>query len=174
MEALEAVLTLRDVAEFEDKPVPKEIKLKILEAARSSQTGLNLQHWRFILVQEKENLKKLAEDSTTGKWIENANFAIIVLTDPKYRFHVLDAGRVIQNMKIAAWNYGVISRVYTGFDEEAMRRDFKIPNNLQPSAVLGFGYPKRRITGKRKNRKPLEELVFIEYYGNSFSVDKIK
>ena len=40
--------------------------MKILEAARSTGTGLNTQHWRFILVENKENLKLLAKDSF--KW----------------------------------------------------------------------------------------------------------
>ena len=42
--------------------VPSEIRSKVLEVARLSGTGLNSQHWRFILVENKQNLKKLAED----------------------------------------------------------------------------------------------------------------
>jgi hypothetical protein len=48
-----------------------------------------------------------------------------------------------------------------------MRNDFKIPSNLNISAVVGFGFPKNNITGRRKNRKPLNELAYYEVYGNS-------
>jgi hypothetical protein len=51
-----------------------------------------------------------------------------------------------------------------------MRNDFKIPLNLSISAVLGFGYPKKSITGKRKNRKSVNELAFNEVYGNSENI----
>jgi hypothetical protein len=51
-----------------------------------------------------------------------------------------------------------------------MRNDFKIPANLSISAVVGFGLPKKPITGKRKNRKPLNELAFNESYGNSENI----
>ncbi len=168
MEVYDYVITKLDIREYSQKEIPKDIKLKILEAARSTGSGKNLQHWRFIVVKDKENLKKLADDSITGKWIVNANFAVIVLTDPKYPFHLIDAGRVVQNMQIAAWGYGIASCIFTGINKEKLRKDFNIPEDLEPSVVVGFGYPVKKIKGK-KNRKPLNELVFIEKYGNPFN-----
>jgi len=119
-------------------------------------------------VQDPSNLKRLAEDSTTSAWTEYANFAVIVLSDPRYRFHSIDAGRAAQDMQIAAWNFGVISCVFTGIKEEDLRKDFNIPSEMNPSIVVGFGYPVRKIVG-RKNRKPLDELVYLERYGSSFA-----
>jgi Nitroreductase len=171
MSVFDHVKTKLDFREFSEKEVPKDIKLKILEAARYSSSGINSQHWRFILVQDKENLKKLADDSTTGKWVAKANFAIIVVTNPKYNFHLIDAGRVAQNMQLVAWENGVISCIFTGFKEDQLKKDFNIPNDLKPSVVIGFGYPPRKIIGK-KNRKPLEELVFIEKYDNKLDLQK--
>ncbi|MFZ8849158.1 MAG: nitroreductase family protein [Thermoproteota archaeon] len=168
MEVYDYVIKKLDIREYSQKEIPKDIKLKILEAARSTGSGKNLQHWRFIVVKDKENLKKLADDSITGKWIVNANFAVIVLTDPKYPFHLIDAGRVVQNMQIAAWGYGIASCIFTGINKEKLRKDFNIPEDLEPSVVVGFGYPVKKIKGK-KNRKPLNELVFIEKYGNPFN-----
>jgi nitroreductase len=77
------------------KEVPFEIRLKLLEAARLTGSGLSTQHWRFILVDNKENLEKLAEDIASGSWVKGANFAIIVLTNPEYSFHLIDAGRAL-------------------------------------------------------------------------------
>ena len=99
MDAFECIATKLDVREFSMRDVALEIRSKILEAARLTGTGMNTQHWRFILVERKDNLKKLAEDSTSGSWVASANFAIIVLTNPKYGFHLIDAGRVLQNMQ---------------------------------------------------------------------------
>lgn len=73
-------------------------------------------------------------------------------------------------MQLSAWDNGIGSGIYTGIKDEKMRNDFRIPSNLSISAVVGFGYPKNSITGKRKNRKPLSELAFNEVYGNSDSV----
>jgi nitroreductase len=68
-------------------------------------------------------------------------------------------------MQLTAWDSGVTSRIYTGIKQAEMRRDFGIPEGLNSTVVVGFGYPKRRILG-RKNRKPLSELAFLERFGN--------
>jgi nitroreductase len=163
MDAFDCIATKLDVREFSPQKVPSEIKSKVLEAARLTGTGLNTQHWRFILVEG--GLKKLANDSTSGAWVSGANFAVIVLTNPKYKFHMIDAGRVVQNMQLAAWNYGVASGVFTGIKDEQFRSDFAIPQDLNPSMIAGFGYPARKLTGK-KSRVPLGEIAFLEKYGN--------
>lgn len=168
MDVYDAVLTKLDVREFSPKPVPPSMKSKILEAARMTQSGNNTQHWRFILIQDPANLKTLAKDSKWGKWVDKVNFAIIVLTDPSLGYHLIDAGRVVQDMEVTAWGAGVASCVFTGLDEDACRKDFNIPKNLSPSIVVGFGYPVRKLIGK-KSRKPVSELVSMEKFGNRFS-----
>jgi len=165
MNTQDCIATKLDIREFSKENVPSNMISTILNSARYSGSGLNTQHWRFIIIKEKNNLEKLSEDSTSGQWIVGANFAIIILTDPKYGFHLLDAGRVIQNMQLSAWDNGVGSGIYTGIKDEKMRNDFKIPSNLNISAVVGFGFPKKSIIGK-KNRKPLNELMCNEVFGN--------
>ncbi len=106
MDTYETILSKLDIRQFDSKKVPAEVKSRVLESARASGTGNNKQEWRFILVQEKEMLKKLAEDSTSGGWVVSANFAVIVLSDPTLGFHLIDAGRAVQNMELAAWDQG--------------------------------------------------------------------
>ncbi|MGB6673098.1 MAG: nitroreductase family protein [Candidatus Nitrosopolaris sp.] len=170
MDTFQCIATKLEIREFSAQDVPSEIRLMILEAARLTGTGLNTQHWRFILVNNKQNLKTLAGDSTSGKWVAGANFAVIILTNPEYNFHLIDAGRVLQNMQLAAWNQGVGSGLFTGIQEEKLRNDFGIPRELSPTVVLGFGYPARQLTGKRKKRLPLDKLVYYEKYGSSKTV----
>ena len=166
MDATEAVRTKLDVREFGSKSVAAEVKLAVLEAARLTQSGVNSQHWRFILVQEPNNLKRLADDSTSGSWVARANFAVIICTDPKKAYHQIDAGRAAQDMQLTAWDHGVASCLYTGMKLPELRKDFGIPENLAPTTVVGFGYPEKKLLGK-KNRKPLSEVAYLEKYGNS-------
>ena len=167
MDTYDAIVTKLDVREFSDRHVEDKIKTRILQAARYTGSSSNSQHWRFILVQDKKNLATLAQDSTTGLWVKNADFAVIINIDPKIPASSIDAGRVLQDMELAAWDFGVVSRIFTGFKEPDLRRDFGIPQELKLAAVLGFGYPVRKIKGK-KSRKPLEELVFAESYGKPY------
>jgi len=165
MDTFDCIATKLDSRQFSVQPVPSDISNMILDAARLTGSGLNTQHWRFILVKNRDNLKRLAQDSTSGAWVEGANFAVIDLTNNEFGFHLIDEGRVAQNMQLAAWNKGVISGIYTGVNEENLRSDFKIPPSINISLILGFGYPKKPISGKGKNRLPLEELVYEEVYG---------
>jgi len=174
MDVFEAITTKIEVREYDSKKaVPKDIKLKVLEAARLTGSGINVQEWRFILVEDSRNLKQLADDSTSGKWVAGANFAVIILTDPSKDFHQIDAGRALQDMQIAAWSFGVGSGLFTGFQNQKLRKDYAIPSNLEPTIVVGFGYPAKKITGKRKNRMPLEEIAYLEKYGNKLDQARI-
>jgi nitroreductase len=168
METYETILTKLDIRKFSSKKIPRDLIVKILEAARSTGTAFNAQDWRFILVQETSRLMQLAKDSTRGHWVEDAPFAIIVLTDPSQPDHGLDAGRAVQNMQLAAWSYGLGSGLFTIINEDAMKRDFKVPKKMHIAAVVAFGYPERKISGERKNRKPLSEVVHLNDYGRGF------
>lgn len=169
MDTFESISTKLETREYAPKPVPSDVKRKVLEAGRLTASGINAQHWRFVVVQEPSRVKKLAEDSTTGQWVASADFAVLVLTDPKYGFHSFDAGRVVQDMQLAAWNYGVSSRVYTGFKKELMAKDFGLPADLNLTVVVGFGYPAKRILGK-KNRLPLDQIAFSDRYGQKLAL----
>ncbi|MHB8108350.1 MAG: nitroreductase family protein, partial [Candidatus Cryosericum sp.] len=93
MDTYESIATKLDVREFAKKQVPRDTKRKILEAARLTGSSMNTQHWCFILIQERSNLEKLAADSTSGQWIAGADFAVLILVNPKVPGYMIDAGR---------------------------------------------------------------------------------
>ncbi|MDV3277914.1 MAG: nitroreductase family protein [Nitrososphaerales archaeon] len=169
MDTFDCIATKLEPTEYAEKRVPTDVKKKVLEAARLTASGVNYQHWRFVLIQDPARVKKLADDSTTGHWVGGADFAVLVLTNPKYNFHAFDAGRVVQDMELAAWNYGVASRVFTGFDKEKVARDFALPSDLSLTVAVGFGYPAKKLLG-RKNRRPLGEIAFLDRYGQKLQL----
>jgi nitroreductase len=170
LDAYDAVVSKLDMREFASKSVPSDVKMKVLDAGRLTGSGMNVQHWRFILIQGRDRLKTLADDSTTGQWVQGADFAVIVLTNPKYGFHALDAGRAVQSMQVAAWNFGVASCIFTGVRRGALERDFRLPKELSQSVIIGFGYPTRKLAGKKK-RKPISEVAFLDRFGKLLSLD---
>src|SRR5437867_53198 len=164
MEVFEAVKTRLETREFEKRQVSAEAKRDILEAARLAPSAMNVQRWRFVLLDRPEDLKKLAEISTTGRWIAGADFAIVVLTDPEDRYGLFDAAKAITHMQLVAWSRGIGSAHYTGYDEAKMKALINVPTGLTVVAVLGFGYPARKVVGK-KNRLPIDEIAFHEKFG---------
>lgn len=162
MEVSRAIETRIEVREYADESVEEATKGRIMEAGRLASSGKNTQHWRFVLVDEPDDLERLARVSPTGGWIAGADFAVVVVTDPTYEYHDLDAGRAITYMQLAAWEAGVGSCIYTGVDETGRRDLLGIPEDNAVSAVVGFGVPPvpvEDVVG-RKDRVPLKEIAY--------------
>lgn len=157
MQVHDAIETRLELREFADEPVPDAIKHNILNAGRLAPSGLNKQHWQFILIDDETQLTELANVSPSGQWISGADFAIAVCTDPEFDFHEIDAGRAITHMQFAAWEEGVGSRIYT-VDQQDVRDLLDIPDDYSLTLVGGFGYPQTEVQGI-KDRKPLDAVA---------------
>ena len=168
MEVSAAIRTLFAVRSYQDKPVPDAVVRRILEAGRMSGSASNRQPWHFIVVQDRDTLRKLAQLAGTGPYIAQAPLAIVVAIDNSIRFAVSDASRAIQCMFLAAWADGVGSN-WVGFGElEGVKDLLNIPAELDVLAVLPFGYPVAALGHGRKRRKPLAEIAHRERFGRSF------
>ena len=86
---------------------------RIVEAGRLTGSGMNGQPWHFIVVRDRETLRKLGALASSGAYVAQAPLAVVVATD-KSRFAVSDASRAIQSMMLAAWEDGVGSN-WVGF-----------------------------------------------------------
>jgi nitroreductase len=71
------IKTRRSVREYLDTPLSEETIKKVIDAGRYAPTGLNLQPWRFVVVQNKEMLKKLSDYAKPilVKNLEGRNYA---------------------------------------------------------------------------------------------------
>jgi nitroreductase len=170
MDVTEAVQTRIDVREYSDEPVDEETKREILDAARVASSGRNTQHWRFILLQDEDRLTELAERSPSGGWIGDATFAVAVLTNPEWDFHQIDAGKAITHMQLTAWDHGVGSCMFTT-DDESVYEFLGVPEKLELTATVGFGYPPNEIKGI-KDRRPLDKIAYSETFGTPLDVDE--
>lgn len=163
MDVTEAIETRIEVRDYSDEPADDETKMAILDAGRLASSGRNLEHWRFILLDDEDDIQRLAELSPTGSWVADADFVIVICTDPSYDFNEIDAGRALTHMQLRAWDVGVGSCIYT-VDQRAVDDFLEIPDDYHLTAVVGFGYPEHEIRGI-KNRMPLEDIAFDGRFG---------
>ncbi len=167
MDVFEAVRTLLAVRSYQDKPVPEETLRRILEAGRLTASGMNAQPWHFILVEDRDTLRRLAEAAPTGPYTAQAALAIVVAID-KTRLAVSDASRAIQSMMLTAWSEGVGSN-WVGFMRlEAVKPVLGVPDELDVLAILPMGYPKDKVGQGKKERKPLNEIAHRGQWGEPF------
>ncbi len=167
MEVYDAIRTVLAVRAYKDKPVPSEIVLRIVEAARLTASSMNGQPWHFIIVEDSDTLKKLGALARSGPYIAQAPLAIVVAME-KSIYAVSDASRAIQSMILTAWSEGVGSN-WVGFENlSAIRPLLGIPDNIDVLAILPFGYAAKEIGKGKKKRKPLPEVAHRERFGQPF------
>ena len=167
MEAFEAVRTLLAVRRYLDRAVPEAVIRKIVEAGRLTGSAMNLQPWHFVVVQDRETLRRLGSLARSGPYVAQAPLAIVVAVE-KSSYAVSDASRAIQSMMLVAWSEGVGSN-WVGFGGlDKVNALLGIPAGLDALAILPFGYPAERIGRGKKSRKPLRSVAHRERYGQTF------
>jgi nitroreductase len=164
MEAFEAVRTLLAVRRYLDRPIPESIVKKIVEAGRLTGSAMNLQPWTFIVVQDRQMLRRLVTLARSGPYVADEPLAIVVAVE-KTGYAVSDASRAIHSMLLVAWSEGVGSN-WVGFNNlEKVNALLEIPAGLDVLAILPSGYPASKIGRGKKNRKPLRAVAHRERYG---------
>jgi nitroreductase len=168
MNVSDAIRTKRAVRTFQDKQLPEDVIIAILNSGRRSQSSKNEQTWQFVAIKDKAILKTLSE---CGKWaghIADAALAVAILTpDPTEKFQTMfDAGQAAAFMQLAAWELGVGSCPASIYGPEKARQILGFPSEFFLRIVLSFGYPSDEKTisaaPKKGGRKVLEEVVHWE------------
>ncbi len=167
MEVFEAVRTLLAVRSYQNIPVPAESIRRIVEAGRLTASGMNAQPWHFIVVENPETLRALAQHARTGPYITQAPLAIVVAI-AQTPLAVSDASRAIQSMLLTGWAEGLGSN-WVGFSKLDPIKDLLgIPAELDVLAILPFGYPAGELGKGKKQRKPLGEVASRERFGQPY------
>jgi nitroreductase len=146
--------------------VSDEVIVKIIEAGRLAPSAMNLQPWHFIVIRDRETIKALGPICTSGRFVVDASFAVVVVTDPSNKWHEIDGARAVQNMALSAWNEGVGSCWIGAINREKVKEILEIPKNLHVLTILPFGYPEEFTVKRKKNRKSLDEILHREKFGN--------
>jgi nitroreductase len=165
METLECIRRCVAVRDFTPEPVADPILRRVLEAGRWAQSSKNSQPWHFIVIEDRETLEKLSSLTPTGPHLARAPMGIAVATIGAKMPHV-DASRAIQNMVLAAWDQGLGTCWIANYDEEEVKRLLNLPEEAVFITAMPYGHPTDAEAARRKRRKPLEEIVHWERFGN--------
>jgi nitroreductase len=170
MDALECIASRRSIRRFLDMPIDKETIMDIVDAGHLAPSSGNVQDWRFVVVDDKELMKKLSEHSLGQDCVHNAAFLIVVFADPEQTerhyglrgsrlYTVQNCSAAIQNMLLAAHAMD-IGAVWVGaFDEDKIKVLLDAPANVRPQAIIAFGYP-----AEMPDTKVVKDLNTITYF----------
>jgi nitroreductase len=139
----EAIRTKRAVRQFQDKPLPEEAAIAILNAGRRSQSSKNTQPWKFIAIRDRDRLIALSKLGDWAGHLAGAAMGVAILTpDPAKRFSIMfDAGQCASYMQLAAWELGIGSCLASIYQPDKARELLGFPEDLHLRIAISFGYP---------------------------------
>ena len=161
------MLTVMAVRGYKEKPVPRDIVRRIVEAGRLTGSSMNGQPWHFVVVEDRDALRQLGRLARSGPYIAQAPLAVVVAIE-KTRYAVSDATRAIQSMILTAWSEGVGSNWVGFLGLTEVKPLLGIPDDLDVLAILPFGFPAQALGRGKKRRKPLSEVAHRERFGHPF------
>ncbi|MCZ0861188.1 nitroreductase family protein [Methanocorpusculum sp. MG] len=154
------------VRKFKEEEIPQEFIRKALECASKAPTGRNKQPWIFVVIKNKETLKKIAELAPNGKFIEGAAVGILVFGEADWKFTVEDCCAATENLLLALHAYGYGGCWIAGNQmpyTDAVRELANVPETYTLISIVAAGVPD--VGGITLAEKiPLEKLVYSEKY----------
>jgi nitroreductase len=171
----ELLRTVRQARQYAPHPVPDDVVDTLLDVARWTGSARNSQPWHFIVITDKEQLRRISQLRTPINWVAEAPLGIaIVLDGANAAGEAYDEGRVTERLLIAARSLGLGGGVawYGDADQQAEgKRILGIPAEQTARSVVIIGYP-TSIKDPRPNaaaggRKALSEIVSYNRWGQS-------
>ena len=160
------------VRKFTEAHLPQAVIDKILEAAHKAPTGCNYQPQRILVLNTDEALAKLR---TCTRSHFNAPAAMLVCHNREESWKrsydgalssPVDAAIITTYLMLAAWDQGVGSCWVMHFDPAAAREAFRIPESVEPVALLVMGYPAEDAKPLPMHFaiRPMEEVVVYDSF----------
>ncbi len=164
---------LRQSRRFLDQTIPADVLDELLEVARWTGSAKNSQPWEFIVIDDRDMLRQLAEQGAFTGFIADASLAIVlVLAGNAPRSEAYDEGRVTERLMLAASAHDLGSGTGWFSTDEAqagVRKLLAIPDGKDVWSAVAFGYVdesgEQRASSAVGGRKPLAEIVSYGRYG---------
>lgn len=167
MELKEAIETRKSIRNYQDKPVPEEKLLRVLEAARLAPSASNRQRWKFIVVREEQRRQELSRAAGGQAHVAQAPIVIAaVATMPEYVMkcgvpaYAVDLAIAVDHITLAAADQGLGTCWIGAFQAPEVKKLLGIPANVDVVHITPLGYAAE--TPDARPRKSLEEIVCYE------------
>ena len=185
---IEAIKSRRAIRSYEDKPVPESAVQTMLEAATYAPSAINVQPWKFTIVTNKAEMKRLSDiakpmlvrmlpdvgdEGLVGlkKRLSDPNYNIfynapllIFVSGIKSPYAIYDCSMAAQNMMLAAYTLGIgscwIGTAVALANDPKVKANLGVPEDHEVHAAIIFGYPKGGFP-KAPEKRPAQVLKRI-------------
>ena len=163
--------------QYDSRPVEPEKIMQCIEAARIAPSACNAQPWKFIVVDEPE-LKKQVADATVGmgmnKFVVEAPVIVAIVLEKANasskigsvlkgkEYTLMDIGIATTHFCLQATELGLGTCIIGWFNEKKIRKLLQIPNKKRIPLLLSVGYSTAEL--RNKQRKELNGVYSLNKY----------
>lgn len=164
MDTFEAIQKRASVREFQEKPIPKEMLEKLVDAGRRAPTARAVEPWEFIVVTGKENVSWLGGLAGNTALILGA-VACIVIYCKDTKYYLEDGCAAAENILLAAADLGLGACWVAGEKKDyaaQVSKQLNVPSDYKLICLIALGWPKSAPI-QRKSRS-LGEVIHWEKF----------
>jgi nitroreductase len=176
---LDLIISRQSDRKYSEAPVERDKLDRIAEAGRMAPSACNAQPWKFIVVDDRELINKIAIASSAkligmNSFVAQAAAIIVIVrenpnlsskvgaTIKKKDYSLIDIGIATENICLQAKAEGIGSCIIGWFDEGDMRKILSIPRSKRVELIITLGYS--LSSPREKRRKPPEETISYNKY----------
>jgi nitroreductase len=163
---------------YTDRLVERALIERCLEAARLAPSACNSQPWFFVVVDEPELRRKVAEklqDAVMNRFASSAPVLVAVVAEPPALlprlgglikdkpYYLMDIGMAVEHFCLQAADEGLGSCIIGWFDEPGVQKLLGIPKGKRVPLVIALGYPEK-MANREKIRKEPEAIRSFNGY----------
>ena len=150
--------------QYKNEPIPAEKLDYIKECVRLAPSAVNLQPWRFIVIDDEKRLSQVRE-CYKREWIKTAPAIVICLKNEGeawtrgcdgHNHADVDIAIATEHLCLAASEQGLGTCWVCNFDVQGLMATGLIPQGYTPSVLVPIGLPADEP--KPKTRKPMDEV----------------
>jgi len=170
MEFSELIKVRQSVRQYRQRPVPRDLLDKLIEAVRLSPSASNSQPWKLIVVDDPGLCPQVAEATfskavTFNRFAPEAPVIAVFVTEKagfitqvgailkKRQFSLIDIGIAAAHFCLQAAELGLGTCILGWFDEKRIKKLLRIPAGRRIGLLVTLGYAAEGYPLREKTRK---------------------
>lgn len=152
MNVYEMIRRRRTIRQFQARPVPRDLLIRMVDAARLAPSAANRQPLEFVVVDEPEVRARIFPCLKWAAYITPrgnprpgqepaAYVAVLVNTGIRKSMFEWDVGAAMENMILTGLAESVGSCWIVSVDKDAVHEILSLPEDFAVDSVLALGYP---------------------------------
>lgn len=167
---IEALTTRRTCRVYSEEKVQLDTLSKVINLSQNAASACNEQLWKFINIDDP----KIHEDlylRGSAAFLNKTKQSLLVLYDnstinKKYADQMQSGASFISNFMLVAHTFGIGTCWICHLPKKKeLRNIFNIPSNLDPIALISYGYYKGKIR-KRNIKYNVNNLIYFNKINN--------